>query len=43
MTMAHQKSDELVEAFKDEDLSAWPGYIIHRGEMECLSYLLCCC
>ena len=29
--LAHQKFGELVEAFKDEDISAWPDYIIHRG------------
>jgi len=29
--LAHQKFGELVEAFKDEDISAWPDDIIHRG------------
>ena len=29
--LEHRKFKELIEAFKDENLSAWPDHIIHRG------------
>lgn len=29
--LEHQKFEELIEAFKDEGISAWPDHIIHRG------------
>jgi len=29
--IANKKTKELIEAFKGEDMGAWPDYIIHRG------------
>jgi len=29
--LENKKYKELVDAFRDEDISAWPDYIIHRG------------